>query len=100
MLCQDRPAVRCVTVTTCVGHRSGCCMKVNARQAQLVAEAFAAARSVPSDPMVRAAYAELSDQAARWFARLTTADARRPVRVVFTRCREPYSDARELSESV
>jgi hypothetical protein len=42
----------------------------------------------------------LSEQAGSWFARLTTDHARRPVRVVFTRCREPYADAQQLSESV
>jgi hypothetical protein len=74
--------------------------RVNSEQAHLVANAFVAAPSVPSDPVVRAAYAELSDQAGRWFARLTTDHARRPVRVVFSRCRELYADAQELSESV
>jgi hypothetical protein len=73
---------------------------VNSEQAHLVAKAFLAAPSVSSVPTVRTAYAELSDQAGMWFARLTTGYARRPVRVVFTRCREPYADAQELSESV
>ncbi len=68
--------------------------RVNSEQAHLVASAYAAAPSVASDPNVGAAYAELSDQARGWFARLTTDQARRPVRVVFTRCRELYSDAR------
>jgi hypothetical protein len=74
--------------------------RVDSEQAHLVAKAFVAAPSVPSDPAVRAACAELSDQATSWFARVTTDYARRPVRVVFTRCREPYADAQELSESV
>lgn len=74
--------------------------RVDHEQAHLVASAFVAAPSVPPEPTVRAAYAELSDQARRWFARLTTDKARRPVRVVFTRCREPYAEAQELSESV
>jgi hypothetical protein len=74
--------------------------RVNSEQAHLVANAFVAVPSVPSEPTVRAAYAELSDQAGRWLARLTTGRARRPVRVVFTRCEEPYADAQELSESV
>ena len=74
--------------------------RVNSKRAHLVASAFAAAPSISSDPKVGAAYAELGDQARSWFARLTSDYARRPVRVVFTRCREPYSDAQELSESV
>jgi hypothetical protein len=73
---------------------------VDSNQAQLVANALLAAPSLPPDPTVRAAYAELSDQARKWFARLTTDYARRPVRVGFTACREPYADAQELSESV
>jgi hypothetical protein len=73
---------------------------VDSEQAYLVASAFVAAPSVPSDPTVCAAYAELSDQAGRWLARLTTDHVRRPTRVVYTRCRQPYADARELSESV
>lgn len=74
--------------------------RVDSEQAHLVANAFVAAPSVPSDPTVRAAYAELSDQAGSWFAWLTADHARRPTRVVYTRCGEPYADAGELSESV
>jgi hypothetical protein len=82
------------------GHSVPSPRRVDPEQAFLVANAFVAAPSVPSDPTVRAAYAELSDQARSWLARLTTDHAHRPVRVVFTRCREPYADAQELSESV
>jgi hypothetical protein len=74
--------------------------RVNVEQAHLVASAFAAAPAGTSDPTVGVAYTELSDQARSWLARLTTDQARRPVRAAFTRSREPYSDARELSESV
>jgi hypothetical protein len=74
--------------------------RVNAAQAHLVAGAFAAAPSVASDPQLGPAYAALSEQALRLFAGLTTDRACRPVRVVFTRCREPYRDAHELSDSV
>jgi hypothetical protein len=74
--------------------------RVTSEQAHLVANAFVAAPSVPSNPTVRAAYDELSDQARSWCARLTTDHARRPTHLVFTRCREPYADAQELSESV
>ncbi len=49
--------------------------RVNSEQAHLVASAYAAAPSVASDPNVGAAYAELSDQARGWFARLTTDQA-------------------------
>jgi hypothetical protein len=74
--------------------------RVDSGQAHLVASAFAAAVPLPSDPMVVAAYAELSDQAATWFLRLTTDKARTPIRAVFTGCPAPYADAGELSESV
>ena len=74
--------------------------RVDYEQAHLVADTFAAAASEPSDPKIGAAYAELADQAGRWFEQLTTDHARRPTRVVYTRCREPYADAGELSESV
>lgn len=75
-------------------------LRVDSAQAHLVADAFAAAPSVASDPRLGPAYAALGEQARRLFARLTTEQARRPVRVVFTRSPEPYLDARELSDSV
>jgi len=74
--------------------------RVHPELARAVASAFAAAPSTPTDPKVAAAYAELTDQADLWFTRLTGAWMRKPVRVVFSRCHEPYADATELSTSV
>jgi hypothetical protein len=45
------------------------------------------------------AYTALREQSSRWYTRLT-GDGRRPIRVVFTHCLEPYTTAAELSESV
>jgi len=69
-------------------------------QAARVARAFLDAPRTTRDPMVQAAYAELTHQAGMWFDYLTSDRVRRPIRVVFTRCREPYPDARDLSISV
>ena len=69
-------------------------------QARRIADAFLAApRHVPT-ARTTAAYAELGAQTSRWYQRLTGAAARRPIRVVITHCREPYTTAAELSESV
>jgi hypothetical protein len=73
--------------------------RVNGDQARRVASALAAAPAMTFDPKVAVAYAQLGDQARRWFARVTS-EVRRPVRVAFTRCRAPYRDAGELSQSV
>jgi hypothetical protein len=75
-------------------------LHVDPRLARLVAAALADAPAVTTDPRVDAAYAALSEQARALFAALTGDRARRPVRVVFTRCRGPYRNADELSESV
>jgi hypothetical protein len=69
-------------------------------QAHLVAGAFDDAPRVQGGVTVRAAYAHLGAQAARWFGRLTGVPARSPVRVVYTDAPEPYPSAEELSESV
>ena len=74
--------------------------RIDFDQASRVAAAFLDAPRTSRDPTVHAAYAELGCQAARWYARLTGDRARLAVRVVFTRCPEPYSTARDLSESV
>jgi hypothetical protein len=68
---------------------------VDGAAARDVAAAFVEARSMPDDPIVRAAYGELALQARRWFARITSS-----VRVVFTFGPEPYADASELREAV
>ncbi len=74
--------------------------RIDRPQATAVAQAFLDAPRGGLDPMVRAAYTELGRQADRWFQRLTGADAARPIRVVFTRCAEPYSSGQELSSRV
>ena len=74
--------------------------RIEFHQAAHVARAFLDAPRTTRDPMVQAAYAELAHQAGMWFDNLTSDRVRRPIRVVFTRCREPYADARELSISV
>jgi hypothetical protein len=74
--------------------------RVDFEHARVVAEAFIDAPRSSSCALVRAAYAELGDQVDRWFARLTDHRARRPVRVVFTRCPEPYASGEELSTRV
>ncbi len=68
--------------------------------AVLVADAFATAASTPGRPLVAAAYAELADQTGAWFDKITSDKVPRPVRVAFTRCREPYTDVDELTRSV
>ncbi|HEY8527305.1 MAG TPA: hypothetical protein VIL48_20215 [Acidimicrobiales bacterium] len=73
---------------------------VDPASARRVAAAFAEAPSAPHDPLVRAAYADLSAQADRLFALLTGAGAAHRVRVALTRRPEPYADAAELTESV
>ena len=74
--------------------------RVDVEQAHLIASAFLDAPRAPKTALVHAAYAELSVQAGRWFAHLTGTQAARPVRVVYTRRREPYPAACDLSESV
>ncbi len=76
------------------------CLRVDAACARQVAEAFTAAPSQPWRPIVHQAYAQLTEQADRWYRLLTDPDRHDPVRVVFTRCPGPYADASELSQSV
>lgn len=73
---------------------------MDADQARRIAMAFADAPRSSADPSIAHAYADLSEQACRWFDRLTGPRGRRPVRVVYTRCAEPYVSAVELAESV
>jgi hypothetical protein len=73
---------------------------VDAASAHHVAAAFCQAPSAPHDPVVRAAYTALGEQAQRWFAHLTGPASEVPVRVEFTRNPEPYADAAELTDSV
>ena len=74
--------------------------RIGHQQAGLVADAFLDAPRASRDPTVHAAYADLGHQATLWYRRLTGDHSRSAVRVVFTRCSEPYPTARELSESV
>jgi hypothetical protein len=69
-------------------------------QAHLVASAFLDASRETGNATVRAAYGELGHQANRWFNHLTCSGVRTPIRVVHTRCPEPYATGRELSERV
>jgi hypothetical protein len=73
---------------------------VDAAQARRVADAFLDAPRTSSDATVRAAYADLSEQASRWFVAITGCQAPRPVRVVYTDCREPYTSVADLSHAV
>ena len=74
--------------------------RIDYEQAHLIASAFNEAPCGPHSPTVRAAYHDLSVQTTRWFALLTGTTVPRPIRVVYTRCAEPYPQARDLSESV
>jgi len=84
------------------GRRAGASPRRHIRreQARRVASAFLDAPRRSHTATTSAAYAALGDQCSRWYARLTGGHARRPIRVVFTHCREPYASASELSESV
>ena len=74
--------------------------RIDFEHAHVVADAFLDAPRSSPGALVRAAYAELGDQADRWFARLTDHRGRTPVRVEFTRCPEPYASGEELSTRV
>jgi len=74
--------------------------RIDVDQARLVAGAFLDARQTSNDPVVVAAYSSLAAQADQWYGRITNASARRSVRVVHTRCREPYATGWELAEQV
>jgi hypothetical protein len=74
--------------------------RVDYAHARVVADAFLDAPRSSASAIVRAAYAELGDQVDRWFARLTDPRRRTPVRVVPTRCPEPYATGQELSARV
>jgi hypothetical protein len=69
-------------------------------QAHLVASAYLDAPRESTKAIVRAAYADLATQAERWFAHLTGPAVRSTIRVVHTRCAEPYATGEELSERV
>jgi hypothetical protein len=81
----------------CTGRKP---TRIDFDQASLIAAAFLDAPRTSKDPVVHAAYAALGEQARRWFACLTSKRVRHPVRVVFTGCREPYTKASDLTDSV
>jgi hypothetical protein len=74
--------------------------RVDVDHAHLIASAFLEAPRTSTDRLALAAYADLEKQANQWFARVTGPSARTPIRVVHTRCPEPYASGRELSEQV
>ncbi|HKA03543.1 MAG TPA: hypothetical protein VKD67_04420, partial [Acidimicrobiales bacterium] len=72
---------------------------VDPAAARDVAAAYADTRRRP-DALVAAAYAQLATESDQLFRRITAADRRDRVRVVFTTCSKPYATASELIESV
>jgi hypothetical protein len=74
--------------------------RIDYEHARAVADAYLDAPRTSTSSIVGAAYAELADQAERWFARLTDPARNQPVRVRFTRCREPYASGEELAARV
>jgi len=73
---------------------------IEREQALRVAGAFLGALRHTPTATTFLAYRALSEQSSRWYARLTGGHGDRPIRVVFTHCREPYPTASDLSESV
>lgn len=73
--------------------------QIDFAQAHLVADAFLHAPRTTKQPIVHAAYADLGAQADRWFTRLTGGGPT-AIRVVYTRCPEPYASGEELSQRV
>jgi hypothetical protein len=73
---------------------------IDADQGRRVADAFLEAPRMPSDAIVRAAYAELSAQASQWFALITRDGAQPSVRVMYSNCHEPYTSAADLRDAV
>jgi hypothetical protein len=65
-----------------------------------VADAYASTSNSLHDPLVVAAYEHLQAETDQLFHAAAGKDAPHAVRIVFTRCREPYSYDRELIEAV
>lgn len=89
----------CLTVKNDLGAHADNAT-IDFEQAYLVATAFLDAPQSPSNHLVAAAYRELGIQADRWFDRLTGSGAVMPIRVVYTRCSEPYASGAELAARV
>jgi hypothetical protein len=65
-----------------------------------VGESYLSAPDTSHEPLVMAAYRELQAETDRLFDTLVRSDATRPVRVIFTRCRQPYVSDAELVSAV
>lgn len=65
-----------------------------------IGELYLSAPSTPRDAWVVAAYGQLAAQTDRLFRTLFGGEEPRAVRLVFTRCREPYASDRELIAAV
>ena len=74
--------------------------KVDPDLAREVAGTFIAAGSSHRDPVVCAAYDQLERQSDRAFLLLTRRQPLATIRVVFSRCRTPYSSDREMIAAV
>jgi hypothetical protein len=64
--------------------------------AAAVGEWYLSARSAPSDARVVAAYAQLQSETDHLYNTLARAAEPRAVRIVFTRCRQPYGGDQDL----
>jgi hypothetical protein len=65
-----------------------------------VGESYLSTESTPDDALVIAAYEHLQVETDRLFRCLVRSNDPRSVRIVFTRCREPYESDRELIAAV
>ena len=74
--------------------------QVNPEIAAEVAAGFVAGRSDRRDPVVVAAYGQLREQSDRMYEQLTDTRSRQPIRVVFTRQRQPYGTEWEMISAV
>lgn len=64
--------------------------------AAAVGEWYLTTRSRPNDPRVVAAYEQLQSETDQFFEALARADGPNAVRIMFTRCRQPYGCDRDL----
>jgi hypothetical protein len=64
-----------------------------------VGAAYLDQRSNAHDPLIVTAYAHLQTETDRLFADVVNPAQPMPVRIAFTRCREPYQSDRELIEA-
>jgi hypothetical protein len=81
------------------GWPSGDCAIAGSAAVADVGSAYLDARSDAHDPLVVAAYARLQTETDRLFADAVDRAQPVPVRIAFTRCREPYQSDRELIEA-